>query len=412
MSSTSSPLLPLSLAIVTAGVVAFGLNQLSTSVRIAEPKAVSGTAQASRWSATAAGRVEPKGGEIKLAALTAGRIDSVLVKVGDKVKAGDLLVRIEDVDAMARLLGADAEAGVRKRERDTETNVPKLTQDRRNAEDRLNNTERAITLTRMELDRLLAARHADPASVTAEQIENQRKALAEATLRLEPDRQAHRQSQLAQGVPLPTRLEAGLTASRAELTLAEAALERTRVRAPFDATVLQVHARLGELAAASPEQPLVVIGDLSGLEVRAEVEERDVAHVTAGQEVVLRTDAYPGREMTGRVRRIGQSMHPQRLAQKGPRRPSDIDTLEVMIDVEGETALVPGMRVDVFFKQRPVADAAGKTTGTAAAAQTEGAMRPSAAKVANPVAPATPAASGEAPKVLPPLPEAAKKDGN
>lgn len=353
MSSKTSPILSLGLAALAAGAVAFGIHRLGEGSKV--PTAVAPTAQPAKakWAATAQGRVEPRTGEVKLSAHSPGRIEDVLVAVNDKIAAGDLLVRTEDVDPLAKILAADAEAGVRKRERDTETGVPRLAQDRRSAEDKLNATERAVAAARLALDRLQIARHAAPASVTAEQISAARNALDDALRRLAPDREALRQAQIASGVPLPTRLEAGLTASRADLSLAEAALERTRVRAPFDGVVLQVLARVGETASPSPEQPLLVVGDLSQLKVRAEVEERDVAKVAVDQGVLLKTDAYPDKEFAGKVASIAQSMRPPRLAQRGPRRPNDLDMLEVVIDVAPGSPLLPGMRVDVFFKIEP-----------------------------------------------------------
>ena len=349
MSSNSSPIVPLVLAALAAVGVAIGIHRLGSEPRGA-PSVMTNVPVKPRWAATAQGRVEPKSGEIKLSAMSPGRVEEVLVAVNDKVSAGDLLVRIEDTDALARMLGSDAEAGVRKRERDTETNVPKLAQDRRAAEDKLNNSERAIATARLTLDRLAFARLADASSVTPEQVAAARKGLDEALSRLGPDREALRQSQLVAGVPLPTRLEAGLTAARAELTGAETALERTRVRAPFDGTILQVLARVGETAVASPEQPVLVIGDVSQLRVRAEVEERDVSKVRVGQAVVLKTDAYLDREFTGKVTSVANAMRPPRLAQRGPRRPNDLDTLEVVIDVDPGSSLLPGMRVDAFFR--------------------------------------------------------------
>lgn len=360
MSSNSSPFVPLALALVTAVCVAAGIQQLGAPVKSPQSKVVSAPV-APRWSAAASGRVEPANGEIKLTALSSGRVAEVLVTVNDKVVAGDLLVKIADTDSIARLMGADAEAGVRKRERDSETNVPRLTQDRRAAEDQLNNTERAITLAREDLDRLQLARQARPASVTEAEIEAQRKILFAAQSRLQADRLRLRETQLATGVPLPTRLEAGLTTARTELSLAEAALERAKIRAPFDATVLQVLTSAGETASGSPEQPMVVIGDLSSLRVKAEVEERDVAKVTIGQDVILRSDAFAGREFKGRVKSIAQAMRPPKLAQRGPRRPNDVDTLEVLVDVAPGTPLIPGLRVDVFFVQAPVASGPVKT---------------------------------------------------
>jgi HlyD family secretion protein len=101
---------------------------------------------------------------------------------------------------------------------------------------------------------------------------------------------------------------------------------------------------------ASPDQPLVVLGDLSALRVRAEVEERDVSKVRVGQAVVVRTDAYGGRDFTGRVASVSQTLATARLPQRGPKRPTDLDTLEVLIDMDPSPNLLPGMRVDVFFK--------------------------------------------------------------
>ncbi|MEZ5855430.1 MAG: efflux RND transporter periplasmic adaptor subunit [Hyphomicrobiaceae bacterium] len=363
MSSNTSPLIPLALAALTAVGVAVGIQRLGeTGTLIGKDKPaakapVVATVQ-TRWAASASGRIEPKGGEYKLSALAPGRIERVLVKVNDVVRAGDVLVRIDDHDAMARVLAADAEAGVRKRERDSETNVPKLTQERRAAEDKLNNTQRAIALARIGLDRLLLERMENPNQVSAAQLDEQRKVLKEANKRLDDDREELRRAQLAVGAPLPTRLEAGLTAARTELSLAEEALERTRVRSPIDGTVLQVNARVGELASASPEQPLVVVGDLSALRARVEVEEHYVSKVSVGQEVVLKVDAFPAREFNGKVATITKAMRAPQQARKGPRRPNDLDVLEVMVDVEPGTPLLPGMRVDAFFRELPVAGAA------------------------------------------------------
>jgi len=134
------------------------------------------------------------------------------------------------------------------------------------------------------------------------------------------------------------------------MLLAEAAWERTRLRAPIDGTVLQVQVRAGELASASPEQPLIALGDVSALRVRTEVEERDVAKVRIGQAVVVRTDAYPDREFAGKVASMAQSLSAGRIVQRGPKRPNDFDALEVMIDLDPGSPLLPGMRVDVLFR--------------------------------------------------------------
>jgi HlyD family secretion protein len=277
----------------------------------------------------------------------AGRIAEVAVRLNDRVMAGDLLIRLDDEDARARVAAADAEAAVRRRERDTET-VGRLAQDRRNAEDAVAAAERAVTQTRVDLDRALRANRTAAAGGAADIPE--RAAANAAQEKLEQERAALRRAQSAQGVPLPTRLEAALTAARSELSLAETALERTRIRAPSDGTVLQINARVGETATPSPEQVLVTIGDVSALRVRAEIEERDTAKVRVGQAVVVRSDAHPGKEFEGNVATLAQALASGKLAQRGPRRPNDVDVLEVVIDLAGTPPLLPGMRVDVFFK--------------------------------------------------------------
>ena len=47
---------------------------------------------------------------------------------------------------------------------------------------------------------------------------------------------------------------------------------------------------------------------------------------------------------------LAQALGPSRLGQRGPRRPTDVDVLEVIIDLSGQPPLLPGMRVDVFLK--------------------------------------------------------------
>ena len=318
------------------------------------PQASTSVVKSGAWAASAPGRTEPKGGEFRIGTQAAGRVVEVLVQTNDRVMSGDLLVRVDDEDMQAKLVGADAEMAVRKRERDAET-VGRLAQDRRLAEDAIALADRALFQARRDLDRVIAGRRA--AGAVEDELVKARAAVVAAKEKADLERQALRRVQAAAGMPLPTRLESALTTSRAELSLTENAIERTRVRAPNDGTVLQVFAKVGETVAPGPELALVVMGDLSGLRVRAEVEERDVSKVRAGQKVVIRTDAFPGRDFAGTVTTLGQSLAPPRLSSRGPRRPTDLDALEVLIDVDGPVPLMPGMRTDVFFTMPTTAQA-------------------------------------------------------
>ncbi len=312
------------------------------------PGSTTATAPAAKvaWAVSAPGRVEPKGGEIRISPQSAGRISEVLVALNQKVNAGDLLIKLDDSEVEARLAAADAEASVRRRDRDGEV-VTGAARDRRSAEDEAFKSERQFSVNRAELDRWFEARKAGLAtdaqvSTARETVTKARDAMVAARTTL---RRLLGDTALAQ-----TRLEAALAAARSELAGVDAAAERLRVRAPQDGTVLQLTATAGESVAPSPETVLVVLGDMSGLRVKAEIEERDIGKLRVGQVAVVRSDAFPGRDFDGKVVSFAQAMGPSRLGQKGPRKLADVDVLEVSVELTGASPLLPGMRVDVFLK--------------------------------------------------------------
>ena len=266
--------------------------------------------------------MEPIGGEVRIGAQVPGRVAEVLVALNDKVAAGDLLVRLDDEELIGRANAALAEATVRKRERDNaESSAGKLAQDRRSAEDAVANAERQLVQNRDEFDRAYKARRSGQEA----DVEKARDAVNKAKERLEQARANLRKALAADGLPAPTRPEVALTAARADLAAAEAALERTRIRAASAGTVLQVNAKAGETATPSPENVLVVIGDLSSLRVRAEIEERDIGKLRVGQAAIVRSDAFPGKDFDGKVATLGAGAGPEparaaRTAQADRRR--------------------------------------------------------------------------------------------
>ena len=322
----------------------------SSTAAAAKPKA----APKSLWAASAPGRVESVGGEVRISPQVPGRIAEVFVSLNDKVAAGDILARLDDEELIGRVNSAVAEAAVRKRERDNTEATGKPAQDRRTAEDGVASSERQLVLAREEVDRLLKAKRGGTGDEPA--LEKARDAVNKAKERLDQARVSQRKALAVDNLPAPSRPEAALVAARAELSVVDAALERTRVRAPSTGTILQISAKAGETVAPSPENVLFVIGNLSSLQVRAEIEERDIGKVRVGQAAVIRSDAFPGKDFEGRIASQAQSLGPSKIGQRGPRKPTDVDVLEVLIDLAGQPPLLPGMRVDVFL--RPEATAA------------------------------------------------------
>lgn len=314
------------------------------------------TAQASQadtavlvpWVAAAPGRVEPRSGQIRIASVLGGRITAVLVGNNDKVTEGEVLIRLDDKEPRARLTAADAEAAVRKRERDAQP-ATSGREDIRKAEDAVFTAERAVTSARFELDDAITADRKKTANARA--LSSARSRLADAQDRLRQEQAAYASAQSRTNAPAPNRFEAALIAGRSDVTLAETMLDRTRIRAPIAGTVLQVQAKVGELVAPSPENTLVMMGDMSVLRVRAEVDEQDVSKIKMNQRVFVRNTAYPGMEFEGKVIELAPSLALPRMGSRGARRATDVEVLEVLVDLEGTVPLLPGMRVDAFFRR-------------------------------------------------------------
>lgn len=357
--------------IVVAAVLAVSLGYAVTNltnirdgsgIQIAQPAhaEVAGEPQG-QWAASATGRVEPNNGEVRVSSQVPGRIVEVLAKTNDQVKDGDLLIRLDDQEIYTRLAAAASEVSVRVRERDEEQ-VQGPAVDRRKAEDAVASAERALFAAREAFD--TTACNVAAGTAKGDALEADRKKVTEAENKVAEQRAALHTVNARADMPLYLRLEASLSSARAELSGAEIALERTRIRAPANGTVLNMIAKVGEAAAPSPESALLVFGDLSSLRLRAEVEERDAAKVSVGQKVVVKADAFPDKTFEGKVTSISQSLGAPRIATRGPRRPNDVEVVEVMVALDGNPPLFTGMRVDAFFARADSASTAAAVPKT------------------------------------------------
>ena len=300
------------------------------------------------WVVAAPGRVEPGSGEFRLGAAILGQVADVPVKVNDTVEEGELLVRLDDEEARARLASAEAQEGLSRRERDAQPATAGR-EDVTKGEDGVYSSEREVTGARFELDAALAGKRRG--EVTDQQLADARKRLAKAQERVERERLAYAQAQAKSNLPTPNRFESALTAARANVALAGTLLDKTRLRAPHPGTLLEVNAKKGEIVQPSPDQVLAVLGDMSVVRVKAEVDDGDVAKLRVGQKAFVRSINYPNKDFEGTVTALAPSMATPRITSRGPRRPSDIEVLEMTIDLnDRESLLKPGMRVDAFVK--------------------------------------------------------------
>jgi len=298
-----------------------------------------------RWLAVAPGRVEPLSGTIKIAAPVMGVIGDVLVKANDTVFAGEPLIRLADREARAQLAAAEAQVAMRRRVRNKESAASGAAP-RRRAEDALADAETAIVEARSSVDKAAAERRAGRGADA--DVEVARSALTRAQDRLA--QQADELRRITADAPLPTAAEGQLNVARSELQGSRAALEKLTIRAPIGGSILQINAKPGELASPSAAQPLVLLGDVSALRVRAEVDERDIEKIKVGQSVVVRPVAFRGREIAGKVSFVAPLVETARNSTLSQRNMTDVDVVEVRIDLSEPGPLAAGMKVDVYFQ--------------------------------------------------------------
>ena len=144
--------------------------------------------------------------------------------------------------------------------------------------------------------------------------------------------------------------EAACAASRdsdrvaeARILVAEANLERTILRAPFDGIIAEINGELGEFVTPSPvgvaTLPTVDLIDSSCLYISAPIDEVDAPRVRAGMDAVVTMDAFKERSFPGFVRRVA----PYVLDLEKQAR-----TVEVEAEIrEPDNEMLPGYSADV-----------------------------------------------------------------
>jgi RND family efflux transporter MFP subunit len=96
--------------------------------------------------------------------------------------------------------------------------------------------------------------------------------------------------------------QAGVDSARAQLELARIALNDTTIRAPLAGVVSKRHAQAGEKL--SPDSPVFSIVDLKQLTLDAQVPASDIPRIKVGQEVQFKVDGFGARNFAGKVLRI------------------------------------------------------------------------------------------------------------
>ena len=233
---------------------------------------------------TATGDLQPVV-EVEVSSQISGLLTEVLVDFNDRVKAGDVMARIDPATYDSRLASARADFA------NAEANhrLAKLNNDR------VRSLFERNLVSRQELDQSDA--------------------------------------QLAQA-------NAQLLTRNAAVANAETDLERCTIYAPIDGIVIDRLAEVGRTVAASLNAPTLftLVDDLRQMEINAFVSEADIGVVAEQQPVNFTVDAYPDRTFRGIVRQIRNS----------PLREQSVIVYSTIINVDNaDLKLKPGMTANV-----------------------------------------------------------------
>jgi HlyD family secretion protein len=238
--------------------------------------------------------------QVELSLPFGGRVKKVAISVGDKVKAGQLLMELE---------APDAERQVREAELNLEIRQLQLDKARAGA------SPEEIEIAQANLRKAALAKRVAQAAYDEIADEENAEASPEALVL----QQATIDYQIAQRnyerlVNGPrtdelSALEKQLESAQLALERGRAQLEEMRLITPLSGTVVRVEANEGEMVSAY--RPVVVIADLTSLQIIAEVDEIDVAEVAPDQEVTIRLDAYPGQTLPGTIVSLAPAASPQ-----------------------------------------------------------------------------------------------------
>lgn len=350
------------------GVFAYNVWRFQ-STQVKEPQTIVVTPPKIK-TVTALGRLEPQGEVIKLSAPTSNngnRVEQLLVKEGDRVKAGQVIAILDSRDrlqaafeqaqedvrvAQAKL--AITQAGAKQgeikaqraeiarleaqRQGDIEAQaatVARLQSQLRNAETEYARyqslyQEGAISASNRDSKRLTletAQKNLQEAQAVLARIRSTSPAqLNQARANLE---------RIAEVRPVDVKAnQVEIDRAIAAMKQAKAELEKAYVRSPIDGEILDIHTRAGEVVA---NDGIAEIGQTQRMYAVAEVYQSDISKVKPGQQVRVTSDSFLG-ELIGTVERIDSQVRRQTIVNTDPSTNIDGRVIEVHVALDAASS--------------------------------------------------------------------------
>lgn len=343
----------------------------------------------------AQGQLLPAGGLIRLNGTPGDVVESLLVKVGEQVVAGQPLVELRSASyrqsqletlrqqlaeaelqqaaavdraeievSAARMQLSQAEEQIQSVKRRRES-LPLL---KRQWDDAQAALQRAEAMAQDPLTRALVSRldvDKQRASATAAELQYQQQqealALAEESAQWAQKLAAEKLSGAEKALELAKKTDPA-SVIRSQIKGAEQQLAAARIVSPIDGTVVSVDARVGESVG---QLPLAQVADLSRMVCQVEIYQADAPMVKVGQKAELTSDAFE-KPLQATVARVDRLVGYPQLRSTDPLAKVDYRTLPVLLEVAGEDTVTAAhwlqLQVEVTIPLGEPTDAKPATT--------------------------------------------------
>ena len=297
----------------------------------------------------APGRVEAVSEEVRVSSELSGRLKSVNVEEGDRVRQGQVLAEIQNDDYRARVQEAEAELAQREAELRRTVNGARA-QERREAEASMKAAEAVLNNAKSEAERRRGL--ADRNVISRDEAERYERAYQVARAQLDQATQHFSLIDADAREEDQAHAEAAVATAKAQLAEARAYLEKSYIRAPINGVVLRKLRHTGESVSTQFDSPVVTMADDSVLRVRLDVDESDVSKLRVGQRAYVTAEAYGDHKFWGSVIRVGRILGKKNIRTDEPSEHVDTKILETLVELDAGQRLPLGLRVDSFVQRR------------------------------------------------------------
>jgi HlyD family secretion protein len=268
------------------------------------------------------------------------------------VAQGALLARLDDADLKQRIRMDEAAVGVRESNlalslagtREQETKAAQQTM-----------IDAEADLTQKKLDNERAQKLFAKDEVTAQERDQAATALKRAEAIYKAAQQRYNEAVEGSRKEEIAIARANLNEANANLGLSQVNLSYSILRAPSAGVVTVRQAELGEVVA--PGSPVITLSDLDHIWLRAYIAETDLGSIHWGQDAIITTDTYPGKQYHGRISFISSDAE---FTPKSVQTTKERVTLvyRIKIDIDNfNHELKPGMpadaRIDLAVSKAP-----------------------------------------------------------